>query len=231
MKNMKPVLAEAFATFMLVFAGCGAVVVDATQGGTITHVGIALTFGLIVMTMIYAVGDTSGAHLNPAVTIAFWVSKRLPASAVPGYILAQCVGAIAAAGLLRVLFGNAASLGTTLPADTWWQAAIVEVVITCMLMYVILAVATGAKEKGLMAGVAIGGTVALNALWAGPICGASMNPARSLGPALISGELSHLWLYLVAPTLGAALAVVICKLSHEPGACCQPDTPGAPSEC
>jgi len=183
------------------------------------------------MTMIYAVGDTSGAHLNPAVTIAFWVARRLPGRTVPAYIVAQCVGAIAAAALLKLLYPEHANLGASLPSGAVWKTFVAEVLITCMLMYVILAVATGAKEKGMMAGVAIGGTVALNAMWAGPICGASMNPARSLGPALLSGELSSLWVYLVAPTVGATLAVFLCKLSHEPGACCAPDNPGDPTTC
>ncbi|MBI1372563.1 MAG: MIP family channel protein [Phycisphaera sp.] len=229
--NLKPIIAEGVATFMLVLAGCGAIVVNDAEGGVITHVGIALTFGLIVMTMIYAVGETSGAHLNPAVTIAFWVARRLPGRSVPGYIAAQCLGAIAAAALLKLLYPDHATLGATVADATVWKSFVVEVVITCMLMYVILSVATGAQEKGMMAGVAIGGTVALNALWAGPLCGASMNPARSLGPALLSGQLSTLWVYLIAPILGAALAVVLCRLSHAPGACCAPSTGCEPGKC
>ncbi|MBI1368817.1 MAG: aquaporin [Planctomycetes bacterium] len=224
LRTMKRYFAEAIGTFMLVLAGCGAIAVNQLSDGAITHPGIALTFGLVVMAMIYALGDTSGAHLNPAVSIAFRVAGRLPTRDMLAYILAQCLGAIAAAALLKWLFPSSQTLGATLPAGSNAQSFVLELIITLMLMYVILAVATGAKEKGIMAGIAIGSTVALNALWAGPICGASMNPARSLAPALLSGHTESLWLYLLAPTLGSVAAVFLCRLTHAPGTCCTPDT-------
>lgn len=200
-------LSEAFGTFALVFAGCGAIVVNDVSGGAISHVGIALTFGLVVMAVINATGDVSGAHINPAVTLAFFASGRLPRREVVPFIMSQSVGALLAAGLLRLLFLEHPTLGTTQPADSYAQSFLLEVVLTWFLMFVILGVSTGAKEKGIIAGVSIGGTVALEALFAGPVCGASMNPARSLGPALVSGQGSNLSLYLIAPVLGAALAV------------------------
>lgn len=204
---MQKYFAEVVATFALVFAGTGAAVANTVSDGAVTHVGVALTFGLIVMAMIYAVGDVSGAHMNPAVTIAFWYGKRFPLREVAPYVIAQLAGACLASGLLRVLFFDVANLGMSLPNDTWWQAFVFEVILTFLLMYVILNVSTGAKEKGIMAGAAIGSTVALEALFAGPICGASMNPARSIAPAIFSNHLEHLWLYIVATILGACLAV------------------------
>ena len=220
MDPYKPYFAETFATFALVFVGCGAIVVDQISGGAIGHVGVALAFGLVVMCMIYAIGDVSGAHLNPAVTLGFYVAGRFPARRIPPYVAAQCLGAIAAAALLRGMFGNYADLGATLPAGAASQSLVLEAILTCLLMVVILSVATGAKEKGFMAGIAIGGTVALNALWAGPISGASMNPARTLGPAVMAGQLGPLWLYIVGPCVGAALAVAVCRAVHQKGECC-----------
>lgn len=214
--------AEAIGTFALVFAGTGAIIINQVSGGAITHPGIALTFGLIVMALIYAVGDISGAHLNPAVTIGFWFSHRFPLREVVPYLAAQLAGAIAASALLRYLFGNIASLGATLPAGDALQSFVLEVVLTWLLMLGILHVSTGAKEKGITAGIAIGAVVGLEAMFAGPICGASMNPARSLAPALISGNLTHVWIYLAAPTLGALLAVPTCRCVQEPGCCCKP---------
>lgn len=204
---MNKILAESLGTFCLVFAGTGAIVVNQTTGGTVTHVGVALTFGLVVMAMIYAFGDVSGAHLNPAVSVGFVLARRFPVRELPRYVVAQVMGAFAASGLLRVLFPANERLGATLPAGTVWQSLILEVVLTFILMLVILSVSSGPKEKGIMAGIAIGGVVGLEAMFAGPICGASMNPARSLAPAIVSGNLGTLWIYLVAPVLGAALAV------------------------
>ncbi len=202
-------LAELLGTFGLVFAGTGAIVINTVSNGAITHVGIALTFGLIVMAMIYALGDISGAHLNPAVTIAFACAKRFKWSSVGPYITAQLLGAFLASGLLRVLFLDQPHLGATLPTGPPWQSFILEVILTFYLMLVILQVSSGSKETGIMAGAAIGGTVALEALFAGPICGASMNPARSIAPAIVSGDLNHLWIYIVATILGAILAVPV----------------------
>jgi aquaporin Z len=209
---MNKLLAEAIGTFALVFAGTGAIVIDAATGGGVTHVGIALTFGLIVMAMIYTVGDVSGAHLNPAVTIAFGVAGRFEWARVPGYIAAQCAGAFGAALLLRALFPTAAGFGETLPTGSAWQSFVLEVVLTFVLMLVILRVSTGPKEKGITAALAIGGVVALEAMFAGPICGASMNPARSLAPAVVSGHTGALWAYLLAPVIGAAIAVPAARI-------------------
>jgi len=213
---VRAVVAELVATFALVFAGCGAIVIDDVSGGTVTHVGIGLTFGLVVMAMIYAVGDLSGAHLNPAVTVGFWLARRLPGPRVLPYVTAQVAGALIAALSLRLLFPDHDTLGATLPAGAASQSFGLELVLTLLLMFVILTVSTGSKEKGIMAGIAIGGTVGLEALFAGPICGASMNPARSLGPAIVSGRLEHLWIYVAAAPLGAAIAVVVCTwLLHD----------------
>jgi aquaporin NIP len=216
---MKRHLSEFLGTFALVFAGTGAIVINQVSGGTVTHVGIALTFGLVVLAMIYAFGDVSGAHLNPAVTVAFAGARRFPWRDVPGYVISQVLGALTASALLRGLFPANANLGATLPAGAAWQSLTLEVILTFLLMLVILSVSTGAKEKGITAGIAVGSVIALEALFAGPICGASMNPARSLAPALVSGHLQHLWVYLVAPTLGALLAVLACCGVREPGCC------------
>ncbi len=216
---MKKLFAEFLGTFALVFAGTGAIVInDAT--GAITHPGIALTFGLIVMAMIYCFGDVSGAHFNPAVTIAFAAARRMPWSEVPRYIGAQVLGALSASGLMSFLFPANAKLGATLPSGLPMQSFILEVVLTFLLMLVILSVSTGAKEKGITAGIAIGGVIALEAMFAGPICGASMNPARSVAPAILSGHIEHLWLYIAAPVLGALLAIPACCGVREAGCCC-----------
>lgn len=219
----KKLFAEFFGTFGLIFAGTGAIVINNASGGAITHAGIALTFGLIVLSMIYAFGDISGAHMNPAVTTAFAAAGRFSWSEVPGYIGAQLAGAFAASGLLRVLFPTDAKLGATLPAGSEMQSFVLEVVLTFLLMLVVLSVSTGAKEKGITAGIAVGAVIALEAMFAGPICGASMNPARSLSPAVVSGHFEHLWIYLVAPVLGACLAVPACCVVREPGCCSRPD--------
>jgi len=195
--------AEAVGTFALVFVGCGAIVVDAQNHGVIGHVGIGLAFGLVIMVMIYAVGHISGAHFNPAVTIAFSAMGRFPWRQAPGYVAAQTLAALVAAGLLRGALGDVASLGATQPTGGLMAAVIVEFVLSFFLMFVIFAVATDSRAEGQMAGMAIGGTVALAALFGGPVSGASMNPARSLGPALIAGQLEALWVYLLAPVIGA----------------------------
>ena len=216
---MRKLTAEFLGTFGLVFAGTGAIVINEVSGGAITHVGIALTFGLIVLAMIYCFGDVSGAHLNPAVTIGFCVARRFPLGEVPGYVLAQFAGAFVASGLLRVLFPQNATLGATLPAGPAFQSFILEIVLTFLLMLVVLSVSTGAKEKGITAGIAVGAVIALEAMFAGPICGASMNPVRSLAPALVSGQLASLWIYLIAPVIGVLIAVPACCAVREPGCC------------
>ncbi len=212
--DFKANLAEALGTFGLVFCGTGAIIINDLSGGTVTHVGISITFGLIVMSMIYAFGDISGAHINPAVTIGFWVADRFPLSRVLHYIISQCVGAFIASGLLKLLFPDHPTLGATLPSGPIWQSLLLETILTFLLMLVIIQVATGSKEKGTQAGIAIGGMVMLAAMFAGPVTGASMNPARSLAPALVSGQLEHLWLYLVAPVAGSILAILTWKALH-----------------
>jgi aquaporin Z len=213
---MRALAAEAFGTFVLVFAGTGAVVVNDVTGGVITHVGVAFTFGLVVLAMVYAVGDVSGAHLNPAVTVGFVVARRFPAGRAARYVVAQCAGAVAASGLLQLMFPTHPTLGATLPAGSAGQAAAMEVVLTLILMVVVLGVSTGAKEKGVMAGVAVGAVVALEALFGGPVSGASMNPARSLGPAVVSGRWESFWVYLTAPVVGALAGVVVSAVVHGP---------------
>jgi aquaporin Z len=217
---MRKLAAEVLGTFFLVFAGTGAIVINDVSHGAVSHVGIALTFGLVVLAMIYAVGDVSGAHLNPAVTLGFLAARQFPARSVIPYIVAQILGALLASGLLRALFPpDQSSLGATLPAGSDMQSFVLEIVLTALLMFVILCVSTGGKEKGLMAGVAIGSVIAFEALFAGPISGASMNPARSLAPALVSGSLEHLWVYLTAPVIGSLLAVAACMCVHDRGCC------------
>jgi aquaporin NIP len=211
--------AEFIGTFALVFAGTGAIVINDVSHGAITHVGIALTFGLIVLVMIYAVGDISGAHLNPAVTIGFWFSRRLPGREVLPYIVSQCAGAFAASGLMRLLFPDNRLLGATQPAGSELQSFVLEFLLTALLMFVILGVSTGASEKGITAGIVVGSVIALEAMFAGPICGASMNPARSLGPAVVSGHFASLWLYLAGPVLGAALGVIGCRCVRDAECC------------
>jgi aquaporin Z len=216
---MKRAVAEFIGTFGLVFAGTGAIVVNEVSRGAITHVGVALTFGLIVLVMIYTFGDISGAHLNPAVTIGFWAARRLPAGQVPVYVSSQVLGAVTASVALRVLFPQSKLLGATLPAGSEVQSLVLEAILTFLLMLTILNVSTGAKEKGITAGIAVGALIGLEAMFGGPISGASMNPARSFGPALVAGHFEHLWLYLVAPTVGAAGAMFACRCVRESGCC------------
>ena len=209
---MKQYLAEILGTFGLVFAGTGAIVINQVSGGAITHPGIAITFGLVVMAMIYAFGEISGAHLNPAVTIAFGVSGRFPAAKIPGYLLSQLCGAFLASGILLALFDNQVNLGATLPKGSDMQSFVLEIILTGLLMLVILCVSTGSKEVGTLAGIAIGGVIAFEAMFAGPICGASMNPARSIAPAVMSGNMHSLWLYVAGPILGSVAAVPLWML-------------------
>ncbi len=199
-------LAEYLGCFFLVLTGCGAVIVNEITG-VLGHLGISMVFGAVIMIMIYSYGSLSGAHFNPAVTVAFWISGRFNGKDIPGYLIAQFAGTLTAAVLLKALFPHAGTMGETLPAHTAGMAFVLELIFTFLLMTVILNVSTGHMEKGIMAGVAIGGTVFLLAVTGGPLTGASMNPARSLGPALVSGNLNALWVYLTAPVIGAALAV------------------------
>jgi len=221
---MRKLAAEAFGTFALVFAGTGAIVVNDVSGGTVSHVGIAFSFGLIVLAMVYALGDVSGCHLNPAVTVGFYLARRFEGRNVPPYVLSQCVGAVLASLTLRLMFPASATLGATLPAGDVLQSFVLELLLTLILMFVILSVSTGSKEKGVLAGVAVGSVIALEALFAGPISGASMNPARSLAPALVSLRLDSLWIYLTAPILGACVGVLACRSVQEPGCCCRETT-------
>jgi len=216
---MKRFFAEAIGTFGLVFAGTGAIIINEANNGVITHVGIALTFGLVVLAMVYSFGDISGAHLNPSVTIGFWAARRLPGRDVMPYIMSQLTGAILASVLLRILFPKSLVLGATLPSGADWQSFVIEIVLTFFLMLTILNVSTGAKEKGTTAGIAVGAVIALEALFAGPVSGASMNPARSFAPAIMTNHLEHLWIYLLAPLVGALLAVPACCCVREQGCC------------
>lgn len=203
--------AEVFGTFALVFAGCGAIMVNA-KTEALGHVGVAIAFGLVIMVMIYAVGHVSGAHFNPAVTLAFALTRHFPWPRVFLYWSAQVVGAIGAALVLRASLGDIADIGATFPSGSDAQSFLWETILTVFLMFVIMAVATDTRAVGEAAAIAVGGTVALDALFGGPISGASMNPARSLGPALVSGDLQSLWIYLTAPLLGAAIGAVAYQL-------------------
>ncbi len=208
---MRKYIAELIGTFILVFCGTGAMVIDQQTGGAVSHAGVAITWGLVVMSLIYSIGGVSGCHINPAVSIAFTLAGRFNARLLPGYIASQVVGALLASLTLKFLFPSSTLLGATLPAGTEMQSFILELLLTFFLMLVIINVAHGSKEQGQFAGIAIGAVVGLEAMFAGPICGASMNPARSIAPAIVSGHLVHLWIYLVAPIAGAALAIPVWK--------------------
>ena len=209
--GLRRLAAEFVGTFALVFAGCGAVMVDA-KTHALGHLGVALSFGLVIMVMIYAVGHVSGAHFNAAVTFAFALTRHFPWPRAVGYWLAQFLGALTAAALLRGSLGTIADVGTTLPAGSQGQSFLWETVLSFFLMFVIMAVATDTRAAGEAAAIAIGGTIALDALFGGPISGASMNPMRSLAPALVSGNLHALWLYIVAPLLGTSLGALAYQL-------------------
>ena len=213
---MKNYVAEFIGTFAMIFCGTGAMTINEITGGDVTHVGIGITWGLIVMAMIYAFGEISGAHFNPAVSIAFAYAKKFSWKEVPKYIFFQVAGAFAASLLLMWLFPKSELLGATIPTVDVWRAFVLELILTFFLMVVIINVSTGSKEAGMMAGIAIGSVVLLEALFAGPITNASMNPARSLAPNIVSGNIKGLWLYILAPIIGAILAVVSCKfVKHE----------------
>jgi aquaporin NIP len=205
---LRAVTAEAIGTFALVFAGCGAIMVDA-KTGELGQVGIALSFGLVIMVMIYAVGHVSGAHFNPAVTLAFALTRHFPWSRAVYYWLAQVTGAVAAALFLRLSLGDIANVGATQPSGSNAQSFVWELLMTALLMFVIVAVATDTRAVGEAAAIAVGGTIGLCAMFGGPISGASLNPARSLGPAFVSGELNVLWIYIVAPVVGASAGALL----------------------
>lgn len=225
--RIRRLIAEAIGTFFLVLIGPGAVMVNAYTSGAVTHVGVALAFSFVVIAMIYALGHLSGAHINPAVTVAFWSVRRFPSSEVLPYILAQCLGAVVASVLSRSALGTAGSLGATLPGVPIATAFAIEWLLSFALMFVIMAVATDERVTDGFAAIAVGLTVGFCALVGGPLTGASMNPARSIGPALIGGFWSGHWLYWAAPmTAMVAAARVYDQLrqaepparAREPGA-------------
>lgn len=211
---LRKYLAECIGTFVLVFCGTGAIIVNQQTQGMITHPGVAVTFGLVVASLIFALGDLSGAHLNPAVTLAFTFFKKFPLKMLVPYFASQVLGALLASASLLMLFPDNTLLGATIPAGSPMQSFALESVLTAILVLVIFNVSTGEKEKGSTAAIAIGGVVALEAMFAGPISGASMNPARSLAPALVSGHTEGLWIYLTAPILGALIAGFLHLLMH-----------------
>ncbi len=203
---MRKYIAELIGTFALVFCGTGAIIINEQTNGSVGHVGIAITFGLIVLAMIYTFGDSSGAHLNPSVTIGFLFANRFDKKEVLPYIISQIAGAFLATAILKLLFPGNQNLGATIPAGSSIQSFVLEVILTYFLMLVILNVSQGSKETGMVAGVAVGSIILLEAMFAGPISGASMNPARSLAPAIVSGNIKTLWIYLTAPFMGTILA-------------------------
>jgi MIP family channel proteins len=205
--------AEGLAAFALVFAGCGAIVANEVYADSLGSVGVSLAFGLVIMVMVYATGHLSGAHINPAVTLAFTATRHFPARDAVAYIAAQLLGAtLGALCLLAVWTDGPASLGATVPSVGAGSAVLYEALLTAFLMFVIMAVATDTRAVGAAAAIAIGGTVGLDALFGGPVTGASMNPARSFGPALASGEWHDIWIYVVGPVLGAGLGALAYQL-------------------
>ncbi len=215
----KKYITEAIGTFILVFCGTGAITINEITGGSVSHIGIAMTFGLAVLALIYALGDVSGAHLNPAVTVAFWRAKRFNSREVLPYIASQTVGALLASLLLRSMFPQNKAIGSTIPTGSLFQSFILEVILMFILMFVIINVSTGAKEKGITAAIAIGSVVGFEAMFAGPISGASMNPVRSFAPAIVSGQLDSVWIYLLAPFVGSLLAISCCRIVKDSKCC------------
>jgi len=222
-------LAEALATYTLVFAGCGAIVVNSERAGSLGEVGVAAAFGLAIMAMIYATGHLSGAHINPAVTVAFVSTRHFPVRDAVAYVPAQLAGAVAGALTLRVAWeGTPANLGATVPSVGTGAALLYECAMTAILMFVVMAVATDTRAVGAAAALAIGGTVALDALFGGGVTGASMNPARSFGPALVAAEWTDFWIYVVGPVAGALVgALAYLAVRGAPGSSASP-RPAAP---
>ena len=206
---LKRCVTEAIGTACLVFTGTGAIVINEVSGGAIGHVGIALTFGMVVAAMIYSTGHISGAHINPAVTLGFAITKNFPWKEVPSYWVSQIIGAVLASGALSLMFGTVGNMGSTVPYGSDIQSLTLEIILTFILMFVIMAMATDKRSVGGAAAVAIGMTVALEAMFAGPISGASMNPARSFGPALLSSDWSSHWLYWIGPMTGAGIGATV----------------------
>ena len=209
---MKKNFAEFLGTYALVFACTGAVIINQQSHGTITHVGMATTCGLIIMGMIYAFGDISGAHLNPAVTIAFTIAGRFPLKQLVPCITSQLCGGLLASLTLKCMFPTNELLGSTIPSGSDLQSFVMEIILAFFLMLVIINVSSGSREQGMFAGIAIGGMVAVEVMFAGPVSGGSMNPVRSLSPALVSGHLAHVWIYVIAPVAGAVLAIPVFKI-------------------
>lgn len=207
--NLKKCIAEFLGTFILIFCATGAIIINQESQGVIGHAGIAIAVGLLVMVLIYSFGNISGAHFNPAVSIAFVIAKKFSVKELVPYIISQTIGAVSASLLLKFLFPNNQLLGATIPIGSEMQSFILEYILTFILMLVIMNVAHGSKEQGMFAGLAIGATILMEAMFAGPISGASMNPVRSFAPALVSGHLEHLWIYLTATTLGAVSSIPI----------------------
>ncbi len=216
---MKKLFAEFFGTFWLVFSGTGAIIINEIGQGKVTHLGVSLVFGSVIALLVYSLGPISGAHFNPAVTIGFYFARRFSFRQIFPYLFSQCSAALLASFLLHLIFPGSADLGGTFPSKGVFSSFLLEILMTAVLMLVILSVSTGAKEKGIPAGLAIGGTVALAALIGGPISGASMNPARSLAPAIVSGHLEYWWIYLTAPLIGSFVAVQFCRATHEKDCC------------
>ena len=216
---MKKYISEFIGTFIMMFCGTGSMTINEVTGGDVTHVGIGITWGLIVMAMIHAFGEISGAHFNPAVSIAFAYAKKFSWKEVPIYIFFQVGGAFAASLLLMWLFPESKLLGSTIPSIDLGRAFVIEILLAFFLMVVIINISTGSKEVGIIAGIAVGSMILLEAVFAGPITNASMNPARSLAPNIVSGNYHGLWIYMIAPILGMLLAVVSCKLVKHENCC------------
>lgn len=208
-------VAETFGTFILVFAGTSSIVVE-QQSGVLGQVGVAMTWGLTVLALVYAIGDASGCHLNPAVTLGFYADGRFPPREVGPYVASQCLGAILGSIGIALVFPGAVGMTATAPSGGLVQSFAMEVFLTLYLMFVILRVSSGSNERGAMAGVAVGGVIAAEALFGGPVSGASMNPARSLAPAIVSGHFETLWIYLVAPLAGSMIAVIVHRCIQAP---------------
>lgn len=212
------VAAEYAGTFLLVLAGTSAIVANDLSSGAVTQLGIGVVFGLAVAALIYALGDISGAHINPAVTVGLWYAKRFDGKEVPAYLLSQTAGALSASGLMCLFFTAHPTLGATRPSGASAASFGLEALMTWLLMLTVITLAAGSRRKGVVA-VAVGLVVGLEAWLGGPISGASMNPARSIGPAVWSGHVAELWIYILAPVIGACLAVVCCRCIRDRGCC------------